>query len=314
MALPPDQSLFLIERLTSADALLHAVDEVLVDKHSAIQRIQVVRSPTLGLGLVLDGLWQTCQADEFLYHEPLAHPAMLLHGSPRRVLILGGGDGGLLREVLRWRTVEQCLLVDIDPEVLAVSRELLGPIHQGAFDDPRAQTLAADAWDVLRDGESGWDVILSDLTDPVENGPAARLFTREFFMLCRQALTPGGVFALQAGEASPPMRLFGRVSASVASAFEHVLPFASHVPSYGVSMGFVLASRRSLSAPTAEEAEAGLNAGMGGGLRMLDGVALHGLLHGPRHVRLAMDAAGRSACATLNEPVSLERDVLQMRD
>jgi len=313
MALSPDLGLFLMEQLTSADALLHAVDEVLVDKRSTIQHIQVVRSPTLGLGLILDGLWQTCEADEFLYHEPLAHPAMLLHGSPRRVLILGGGDGGLLREVLRWRTVEYCLLVDIDAEVLAVSRQLLGPIHQGAFDDPRVQTLTADAWDVLRGEESGWDVILSDLTDPVENGPAARLFTREFFTLCRQALSKDGVFALQAGEASPPMDLFGRVSASVASTFEHVLPFASHVPSYGVSMGFVLASQRSLNVPTAEEAEAGLNTGMGGGLRMLDGVALHGLLHAPRHVRLAMDTAGGSACATLNEPVSLERNVLQPR-
>ena len=303
---PPEP---LREPVTSADAYLHGVAEVLVDRRTAFQRLRIVRSPDFGKALVLDDAWQTSQADEFLYHEALCHPAMLLHGGPRRVLVLGGGDGGLLREVLRWRTVEQAVLVDIDAEVLAACRELLPEIHQGSFDDPRAKVHAADAWAYLRQTSGGWDVILSDLTDPAEEGPSARLFSVEYMRLCRAALAAGGTFAIQAGPACPPrLDLFGRVMATARAVFPHVGFCAVHVPTYGVSLGLALGADRAVAFPSQTAIDAVLAEKVRGELHMLDGRAVHGLFNPPRYLRQA--AAADVQPFTLSDGADYARDVL----
>jgi spermidine synthase len=297
------------EPVTAADTYLHGVAEVLVDRRTAFQRMRIVRSPDFGKALVLDDAWQVSQADEFLYHEALCHPAMLLKGAPRRVLILGGGDGGLLREVLRWKTVAQAVLVDIDAEVLAACRELLPEIHQGAFDDPRAEVHAADAWDYLRQTPGGWDVILSDLTDPEEQGPSGHLFSVEYMDLCRTALNAGGTFAIQAGAASPPkLDLFARVMATVRAVFAQAGFCAVHVPTYGVSLGLALGASQPIVFPTAEAIDAALSEQVRGELRMLDGRALHGLFNPPKFLRQA--AAADVPPFTLDDRADYHRDVL----
>lgn len=297
------------EPVTAADAYLHGVAEVLLDRRTAFQRMRIVRSPDFGKALVLDDAWQTSQGDEFLYHESLCHPAMLLHGAPRRVLVLGGGDGGLLREVLRWKTVERAVLVDIDAEVMAACRELLPEIHQGSFDDPRAEVQAEDAWDYLRRTPGGWDVILSDLTDPAESGPSARLFSVEYMRLCRQALSAGGTFAIQAGAACPPrLDLFARVMATVRTVFAHAGFCAVHVPTYGVSLGLALGADRALAFPPAADIDHTLAGQVRGALRMLDGRALHGLFNPPRYLRRA--AAADVPPFTLADGADYARDVL----
>jgi len=297
------------EPITAADAYLHAVSEVLLDRRTAFQRLRIVRSPDFGKSLVLDDAWQVSQEDEFLYHEALCHPAMLLHGAPRRVLVLGGGDGGLLREVLRWKTVELAVLVDIDGEVIAACRQLLPEIHQGAFDDPRAEVVVNDAWDYLEHTPGRWDVILSDLTDPAEEGPSARLFSAAYMRLCRKAMTEGGAFAIQAGAACPPrLKLFERVMATVRAVFTHTGFCTVHVPTYGVSLGLALGAERPVAFPPAGKIDAILTQRVQGELRMLDGPALHGLFTPPRYLRQA-------ACAevppfTLADGADYGRDVL----
>ena len=141
----------------------YAVSDVLVRKKTRFQDLAIVETPAFGKALILDGNWQSCVGDEFLYHEPLVHPAMLFFGAPRRVAILGGGEGATLREILRWNTVERAIMIDLDMEVVTACKEHLPEMHQGAFDDPRSEVLACDATDWLDSTDERFDVVISDL-------------------------------------------------------------------------------------------------------------------------------------------------------
>lgn len=273
------------------------VHRVVLDRQTGIQHLLIVDTADRGRCLLLDGVLQLSTSDEFIYHEALVHPAALLHPTPRRILLLGGGDGGALREVLRWRTVTAVTLVDLDPEVVEASRAHLDAVHQGAFDDPRVQVVFGDGWNFLEGTGGTWDVVLADLTDPVEGTPSAPLYSEPFYRRVRGRLAPGGVFATHAGPVEPGtagMAGFSRVAAELSRAFEEVAPYCVPVPAYGCLLGFLLAS----CAPLAPEQPAGaaddrLREQVCGELRTLDGLALGGMLRPPRYVRQAV----RSACA-----------------
>ncbi len=212
----------------------------LARKTTAFQELELVDTPGLGRVLLLDGRFMLSERDEFFYHEMLVHPALLAHPQPERVLIVGGGDGGALREVLSHPTVSHAVLVEIDPDVLAVAQEHLPRIHRGAFTDPRAQVVVAPGEEYVAQKEAYFDVILVDSTDPI--GPAAALFSPEFFQSCRRALRPGGLLALQAG--SPfyyPDELVG-VLCTLRPHFPVVFPYVGVVPLYpGGLWAYVLA-------------------------------------------------------------------------
>ena len=195
---------WITEYISPHDVYLHGVVEVLAYRKTAFQQMYVVRSGIYGTALVLDGKWQSCTGDEFLYHESLVQPACVYHGAPKNVLILGGGEGATTREVLRWRTVERVVMVDIDGEVVAACKEHLPEMHQGAFDDPRTEVVIGDAIEYLDNALPEWDVIISDLSDPIEEGPSFKLFTREYFEQCRRGLRPGGVSCCRRVRSLPP--------------------------------------------------------------------------------------------------------------
>lgn len=239
--------LWINEYLTPCDIWQHGVQKVLAQRSTPFQEMTVVESGPYGKALILDGKWQTCTGDEFLYHEPIVHAPCALHGRPERVLIAGGADGGALREALKWKSVKEVVVADIDGDVIQACRELLPEIHQGAFDDPRARIAVGDAWDLIANTPGHWDVIIADLTDPIEEGPAYKLFTKEFFTLCRDALRPGGVFVNQAGSQSPPlMDITVRVLNTIASVFGRASVITANVPTYGSSWALALASVKPL--------------------------------------------------------------------
>ena len=170
-----------------------------LERDTEIQNLLIFQNPCFGRVMVLDGIVQTTEGDEFIYHEMLAHVPLFAHGSARRVLIIGGGDGGMLREVLRHRTVERVVQVEVDAGVIATCREHLPNHSAGAFDDPRADVVIADgARFVVETGER-FDVVISDSTDPV--GPGTALFSSEFYSGCRRCLAPKGVLVTQNGVA-----------------------------------------------------------------------------------------------------------------
>ncbi|GAB6134578.1 polyamine aminopropyltransferase [Thermococcus prieurii] len=172
------------------------VKERLFETQTKYQRLELYQTEGFGKLLVLDGTVQLVEIGEESYHEVLVHPVMLAHPNPRRVLIIGGGDGGTLREVLRHESVEKATMVEIDEMVVEVSRIYLG-IDRGAFDDPRAELIIGDGVEYLKETEESFDVIIVDSTDPV--GPAKLLFSEEFYRSAYERLNEKGLYITQAG-------------------------------------------------------------------------------------------------------------------
>ena len=294
--------LWINEYLTPWDIYAHGIRRVLVHERTEYQDMAIVESGSFGRALVLDGKWQSSVADEFLYHEPLVHPACVVHGSPRRVLVLGGGEGATVREALRWKSVQRVVMVDLDGWVVEACREHLPEMHQGALDDPRVQIVIGDALEYIAKTEERWDVVISDLSDPIEHGPSFRLFTRETFEQIRGILSDGGVLTVQAGPVSPiEMDLHVRLVHTLGTVFAHAKSYQSYVPSYASPWGFCLAGERDLpERPDPEAVDAALASGTTGGLRMFDGRTMLGLFQIPLHLRRAIRA--ETKVYTLDDP------------
>jgi spermidine synthase len=170
---------------------------LLYDSETEHQRLRVFRNPTFGRILTLDGVVQVTEGDEFIYHEMMAHVPILAHGAARRVLIVGGGDGGMAREVLKYQGVERVVMVEIDAGVIEFSKQYLPGIGAGCFDDPRLEVVIADGADYMRAEGEAFDVIVVDSTDPI--GPGVTLFTDTFYGHAKRRLAPGGILVTQNG-------------------------------------------------------------------------------------------------------------------
>ncbi|PRX32734.1 spermidine synthase [Meinhardsimonia xiamenensis] len=173
------------------------IEKLHYDSKTEHQRLRVFQNPTFGRILTLDDVVQTTEGDNFIYHEMMSHVPILAHGAARRVLIIGGGDGGMAREVLRHASVEHVTMVEIDAGVIEFSKKYLPNLSQGAFDDPRLELVIADGAQFIRETEGGFDVIIVDSTDPI--GPGEVLFTDTFYGHARRALAPGGILVTQNG-------------------------------------------------------------------------------------------------------------------
>jgi len=146
---------------------------------------------------MIDDIVQTTEADEFVYHESMTHIPILAHGKVEKVLVIGGGDGGMIEEVLKHKSVKKVTMVEIDRAVVDIAEQFLPTIHKGAFTDARLELVIADGYEFVKDTAERFDVIIVDSCDPV--GPAAILFSEEFYARCKRCLTPGGILATQSG-------------------------------------------------------------------------------------------------------------------
>lgn len=173
------------------------VEKVLVEKQTKFQKLSVLLTPCYGKVLVLDGVVQAAEKDEYIYHEAMTHIPLFLHSEPQKVLIIGGGDGGVLREVLKHSEVKEAHLVEIDEEVINVCREYFPEIPQGAFDAPRTKIFVADGAEFVKNKNKEYDVVIIDSSDPV--GPAEILFQTEFYQNIGCCLKKGGFAIRQTG-------------------------------------------------------------------------------------------------------------------
>ena len=185
------------EPLHDAWAQSLKVGKLLYDSETDHQRIRVFENATFGRVLTLDDVVQTTEADNFIYHEMMAHVPILAHGAARRALIVGGGDGGMAREVLKHTAMEHVTMVEIDAGVVDFSKKYLPMLSDGAFDDPRLDLVIADGARFIRETDGGYDVVIVDSTDPI--GPGEVLFTDTFYGHARRAMTPGGILVTQNG-------------------------------------------------------------------------------------------------------------------
>lgn len=197
------------------------------------QTIEVLQTPFFGRTLVLDGLFMTSERDEYFYHEMISHPSLCMASSPKRVLVIGGGDGGTVREVLRHPEVERVTMVEIDRRVVEVCKEHLPDIGT-AWNDPRLEVRFEDGVAfVAETPPASFDVVLLDGSDPV--GPAEGLFDKTFYSNVRRVLSPSGVFGLQSESPILMEEVFRQVQHTLAEVFGSVRPYFGTVPLYGAS-------------------------------------------------------------------------------
>lgn len=185
------------ERLFPHVRQTFAITKVLYRERTEHQDLIIFETPTYGRVLALDSIIQVTEKDEYVYHEMMTHVPILAHGRARRVLVIGGGDGGILRESLRHKTVERVTMVEIDRSVVDMCLEHMPSIPRKAFKDRRTNLVIADGARFVAETEDRFDVVIVDSTDPV--GPGEVLFTERFYRDCHRVLTPGGVLVNQNG-------------------------------------------------------------------------------------------------------------------
>lgn len=212
----------------------------LLSKQTAFQQLELLESADLGKTLRLDGCLMTAEKEEFFYHEGLIHPAAMAHPNPRHALILGGGDGGALEELLKHKSIESATLVDIDGDVIAVSKEHLLSINKGALDSPRANVVVGDGAQFVKETEQKFDLVFLDLTDP--ETPAGPLYTPAFFLDCKKVLAEGGAMVIHLGAPFYEPEQITRLSSELNSVFKHVNAYGLHIPLYGAYWAMAVVS------------------------------------------------------------------------
>jgi spermidine synthase len=242
--------MFAADKLTSlAEDEIYA-DEVVYAKSTPYQRIVVTRNQA-GFQLFLNGALQFSSADEYRYHEALVHPAMASVAEPRRVLVLGGGDGLALREILKHKEVERATLVDIDPAMTRLAREFppLVELNRRAFDDPRVTVVNDDAMRWLEEPRGVFDVIVVDFPDP-NSFSLGKLYSTRFYERLQNSLAPDGALVVQSTSPLFARRAYWCVVRTLEATGLAARPYHAFVPSFG-EWGYVLASRRELAVPSA---------------------------------------------------------------
>lgn len=285
-----DPDNWLSDKLSNNLIQQHRLEEVLYEGKTQYQSVRVVRLTSLGVCLVLDGKIQSSEKDEFIYHEALVHPAMITHPGPETVFIAGGGEGVTLREVLAHQTVKRAVMVEIDGEVTALSQKYLPGLSRGAFKDKRAELHHTDARDFLVKSKEKYDVIVIDLPDPIEEGPAYRLFTREFYRIVLDRLTEDGLISVQAGSASLTELLnLTAVNHTLQSVFPIVITGVVTIPTYGGPWGLCFASRKlDPSRLSAGEVDKRIATRSLKGLKFYDELTHRGMFSLPLYLREAL--------------------------
>lgn len=278
--------------LTMGWQIGYAYREVLFDGRTPFQRVTLLDTHAFGRALFLDGDLNSATRDEFIYHEALVHPAMARVAAPRRVLIIGGGEGGTLREVLRWKTVERAVMVDIDEALVGLCRTHLRDVYGDPFADPRARLHIGDGRAFVEghvaSGAEGFDVIVLDLPHPTARSPVRWLHTREFYGLLRRTLRPGGVVIGQAGAVDEPAHR--RMHGAFGAVFAEALSMEIFVPSFCEAWAFALGGVGLARTPA--QVEAALAAGGVEGLRVYGGAIDRRMATLLPHVRAGLAAGG----------------------
>jgi spermidine synthase len=195
------------------------------------QKMAIYDTAQYGKLFRLDGFNMTSEKEEFVYHENLIHPALAAHNAPKKVLVIGGGDGGSSEEALKHPSVEQVTMVEIDEDVVRVAKEHFGAVHNGVFDNPKLRLLIEDGMRFVRETSEKFDLIALDLNDPM--GPAEALYSTEFFQQLRQTLAPGGALVLHIGSPVARPDRVAELAQRLNGVFRIVRPYTMYIPLYG---------------------------------------------------------------------------------
>lgn len=226
-------------------AHLFEVKKIIIHQKTALQAVDIVQLFGYGKTLFLDGRLQVAQADEFFYHETIVHPTLITHPQPKKVLIIGGADGGAAREVLKHQPLKELILVEIDAELIKLCQKFLPEINKNAFKNPKLKIVRAEGRKFLAETEKKFDVIISDLTAPLISPSSYLLFTKEFYQIVYNKLEKEGIFSFQADSANHlNCQIFTSIYKTIKKVFPIVRPLQVFIPSYDNSWGFISASKK----------------------------------------------------------------------
>ena len=231
---------FLFEWLNADAGVFFRRGRLIESMATPYQRLEVFETPQLGRMFRLDGNNMTSERDEFFYHESLVHPAAIAHAAPRSALIVGGGDGGSVEELLKHPTMKRVVMAELDAAVVDMARTHFQSVHHGALADSRLDIRIGDGLAFLRSTPEKFDLVLLDLTDPV--GPAEPLYAADCFRAARNVLCEGGTFGLHLGSPFFQPERFVAIMSRLRAVFPVVRPYFVHIPLYGANWGMACAA------------------------------------------------------------------------
>jgi len=272
--------------------LLIPIKRIIVSTKSKFQTIEVVET-NLGIAMVLDGLLQVLESDEYIYHESFVHPALINTKNARNVLIIGGGDGCAAREVLKNKNIKKITMVDIDNEVIKISKKYLKRMNKGSLEDKKVKIIIEDGRKFLKETKEKFDVIFVDVTDPTSTGPSLLLYSREFYELAKERMNKGGVLVTQATVFGSEQYI--RIYSTIKSVFGNAYCLHSYVKSFGDDWGFVMAYKDEEPGilKDKEEVEKFMKKIIRGKLRYLNGDTYLALFAIPNEIREKIERGGK---------------------
>lgn len=229
-------------------SVVFKVKEKLYSTKSKFQKIDVIDSHAMGKVLLLDNMVMVTEKDEFYYHENITHPVMSIHPNPKKVMVIGGGDGGTVREILKYNAIDTVELIEIDEEVINVSKKFF-PKIACELDNPKVKILLNDAIEYIKSAlENSYDVIICDCTDPNPESMASGLISKEFYTNISKTLKQNGIYISQNGCPILQEKLFEKALSNIRSIFKYVDLIISITPSYpgGFFFTFLIASNSPL--------------------------------------------------------------------
>jgi spermidine synthase len=230
------------EALNPRFGYFYTVKKTLARAKTGDQSIQLLDTDEFGKVLLLDNITQTAEGNDCHYHEPMVHPALCSHPRPESVLVIGGGDGGVLREVLKYRCVKRVDLAELDEGVIWFSKRYLSKINRGAFRDPRVRLHVTDGRTFVTLHPRRFDVIIMDMTDPA--GPSLPMYTREFFRAAKTAFrNEHGIFVMHSESPVTRPDAFACIQKTLRASFPHVTPLYSYIQMYATLWSITLCSR-----------------------------------------------------------------------
>lgn len=280
----------------------HAITKVIAEEKTPYQRALLVELARFGKALILDGKIQSSIADEYIYHEALVHPLLLSLNNTEKVLILGGGEGATLREVLRHKSVKNAIMVDIDPVVIDFAKKYLQEWHQGSFDNPRSKLIIEDGYKYIKETKEVFDAVVIDLTDPIKDSPSQLLYTKEFYEDVKK-ITKGGIVT-QATSPSFSLETFSGIYNTLKQVFRKVSASIVYVPAFDGLWGFVYASDNVIpSELQKDEINKRIQDRIDGTLKFYDGETHSTMFNIPKHIRNVLEKETR--VSTKSNPIAV---------
>lgn len=229
------------EPLNDHFGFYYTIDKTLYKGKTKFQKIEMVETPEFGTTLLLDNITQVVEKNEWQYHEPMVHPAMCSHPNPQNVLVIGGGDGGILREVLKYPVVKNVDFAELDSEVVDFSRKYLSKMNANSFDDPRVTVHITDGRKWVEEHPGSYDVVIMDMTDPF--GPSKYLYTKEFYDAVKRSFRNSrGIFVMHSESPISRPVAFNCIIRTLGNVFNNVTPLFTYIQMYAVLWSICLSS------------------------------------------------------------------------